>query len=451
MDISPAVLRSRYRSREIKPSDVMEYVLGRLHDDDQANVWISLVDADRAIKAAQELDDRIDEIEDLPLYGTILSVKDCVDVAGIPTTAACPAFSYVPQVSSPVVDRLLAAGALYIGKTNMDQFATGLVGVRSPYGIPTNPHNPAYIPGGSSSGAAVSVATGTSSIALATDTGGSGRVPASYCGIVGLKPGPGALSGRGMVHACRSFETLSFFSRSPVDAYTALRVSCAHDPLDGFSTRDYRCSPVDMEKAPENELRIAAPSPGNRKYFGNGETQQLFEYALRRIEEISGAVETVDYSLFDKVNQLMYFGPLVAERDLAVGEFLRAHPDKVLPVVRDLILGSDQWSAKDAYRAHYEIADARAELDLFWRNYDVFVVPTVGTLVTVQQVLAEPLQHNFNNGYYTNFANPLGMAAVSVPGGVTGVGVPYGVTFLGPSQSEGMLVRLAEVFLAGSV
>lgn len=209
MIITNSTLRPRYVSGEIKPSEVMAHVLGRLGDPDQTGVWISTVAPDAAMAAAREMDERIGEIDALPLYGLVLSIKDCIDLVGAPTTAACPEFAYAPGASGPVVDKALEAGALYIGKTNMDQFATGLVGVRSPYGVARNPHNPDYIPGGSSSGAAVSIATGTSSIALATDTGGSGGVPASYCGVTGLKPGPGALSGRGMVHACRSFETIS--------------------------------------------------------------------------------------------------------------------------------------------------------------------------------------------------------------------------------------------------
>ena len=439
--------RFRYVSGEIKPSEVMAHVLGRLGDPDQTGVWISTVAPDAAMAAAREMDERIGEIDALPLYGLVLSIKDCIDMVGAPTTAACPEFAYAPGASSPVVDKALEAGALYIGKTNMDQFATGLVGVRSPYGVARNPHNPDYIPGGSSSGAAVSIATGTSSIALATDTGGSGRVPASYCGVTGLKPGPGALSGRGMVHACRSFETISIYTQTPADALTALEVLAAYDPDDCFSDPSYSLFSRDEISAPLDEMRIATPMRSQRKFFGNQDTEHLFDQALETAENVYAGIEAVDFTVFLEINDLMFFGPFLAERDVAVGDFLRAHPEAGEKVVRDLILGSGSQTAADAYRALYRVAEARRRLESFWRKFDALLVPTVGTIVTVDEVMREPLKPNFNNGYYTNFANPLGLAAISIPNGLTSPGVPHGITLLGPAGSESLLVRMAEGFL----
>jgi allophanate hydrolase len=446
MNVTPNFLRAAYRGGRLKPSEVMAHVLSRLPDPDQSGVWISTADPDAAMAAAYALDRRIGEIEALPLYGLVFSVKDCIDVEGEPTTAACPEFSYLAKASSPVVADAVLAGALYVGKTNMDQFATGLVGVRSPYGIARNPHNPAYIPGGSSSGAAVSVATGTSSFALGTDTGGSGRVPASYCGITGFKPAPGAFSRRGMVYACRSFDTVSLYTESPRDAYEVYRVLARPDPMDCFSPADFagwRDSTVAA-----GSWRVATPRAAQLRFFDNEETKALFGNALRRLSEIGAAVTPVDFSQFISINELMFFGPFLAERDVSVGAFLDSNPDAGIKLVRDLIIGSRKHSAADAYRALYKVKEVERSLGSFWQSHDVLVVPTVGTVLTIDDVARDPLTPNFNNGYYTNFANPLGLAAVAIPAAVTRDGVPYGITLLAPSGREGPLTDLADAFLA---
>lgn len=446
MNITPRDLRAAYRDGRLKPSEVMAHVLSRLADPDQSGVWTSTVDPDAAMASARALDRRIGEIEKLPLYGLIFSVKDCIDVAGEKTTSACPEFGYVAKVSSPAVADALAAGALYIGKTNMDQFATGLVGVRSPYGIARNPHNPAYIPGGSSSGAAVSVATGTSSFGFGTDTGGSGRVPASYCGVTGFKPAPGAFSQRGTVYACRSFDTISLYTAAPRDAYEIYRVLARHDPEDCFSPVEFAGW---VEAAPHVEpCRVASPRADQLKFFGNVETQALFGEALLRLAGLGATVTPVDFSPFTSINDLMFFGPFLAERDVSVGAFLDAHPEIGVKVVRDLILGSRKQSAADAYRALYKVKEVQRATRSFWQSHDVLVVPTVGTLLTIEDVERDPLTSNFNNGYYTNYANPLGLAAVAIPSAVTRAGVPYGITLLAPAGREGALTDLADAFLA---
>jgi allophanate hydrolase/aspartyl-tRNA(Asn)/glutamyl-tRNA(Gln) amidotransferase subunit A len=394
--------------------------------------------------AARALDARISEIEKLPLYGLVFSVKDCIDVAGEETTSACPEFAYVAEDTSPVVADAIAAGAIFIGKTNMDQFATGLVGVRSPYGIARNPHNPDYIPGGSSSGAAVSVATGTSSFAFGTDTGGSGRVPASYCGVTGFKPAPGAFSQRGMVYACRSFDTVSLYTRNPGDGYDVYRVLARRDPEDCFSPVEFAGW---MEQAsPARPLKIATPRIDQLRFFGNAETERLFGDALRRLRRLDLPVAPVDFSPFAAINDLMFFGPFLAERDVSVGAFLDAHPDAGVKIVRDLVIGSRKFSAADAYRALYQVKEAQRSLRDFWQSHDALIVPTVGTVLSIEDVARDPLTANFNNGYYTNYANPLGLAAIAVPNAITAAGVPYGVTFLAPAGRERLLTDLACAF-----
>ncbi|MGT2439724.1 amidase family protein [Bradyrhizobium betae] len=424
------------------------HVLSRLNAADQSGVWISTAKPESVMAAARALDARVGEIEALPLYGLVFSVKDCIDVAGEQTTSACPEFAHVAKDTSPVVADAIAAGAIYVGKTNMDQFATGLVGVRSPYGIARNPHNPDYIPGGSSSGAAVSVATGTSSFAFGTDTGGSGRVPASYCGVTGFKPAPGAFSQRGMVYACRSFDTISLYTQQPDDAYDIYRVLARHDPADGFSPIDF--AGWTQQASPARPLKIATPRLDQLKFFGNAETEGLFGDALHRLRQLDLPVAPVDFSPFTSINDLMFFGPFLAERDVSVGAFLDANPDAGVRIVRDLVIGSRKFTAADAYRALYEVKDVQRSLRAFWERHDALVVPTVGTILSIADVARDPLTANFNNGYYTNFANPLGLAAIAVPNAVTGAGVPYGVTFLAPAGRERLLTDLARTFMGAA-
>jgi allophanate hydrolase/aspartyl-tRNA(Asn)/glutamyl-tRNA(Gln) amidotransferase subunit A len=448
MDISPRHLRAAYRNGALKPSDVAAHVLSRLTDADQSGVWISTAEPENVMAAARALDARIGEIDGLPLYGLVFSVKDCIDVAGEQTTSACPEFAYVAKDTSPVVADAIAAGAIYVGKTNMDQFATGLVGVRSPYGIARNPHNPDYIPGGSSSGAAVSVATGTSSFAFGTDTGGSGRVPASYCGVTGFKPAPGAFSQRGMVYACRSFDTISLYTRDPGDGYDVYRVLARRDPADCFSPVDF--AGWTEQASPARPLKIATPRVDQLEFFGNPETERLFGDALHRLRQLDLPIAPVDFAPFTSINDLMFFGPFLAERDVSVGAFLDAHPDAGVKIVRDLVLGSRKVSAADAYRALYEVKDVQCMLRDFWDAHDALVVPTVGTILSIDDVARDPLMANFNNGYYTNYANPLGLAAIAVPNAMTRAGVPYGVTFLAPAGRERLLADLACAFTAAA-
>ena len=445
MDISPSHLRAAYRSGALKPSDVAAHVLSRLGDADQSGVWISKAQPEKVMAAARAMDARVGEVDRLPLYGLIFSVKDCIDVAGERTTSACPEFAYVATETSPVVADAIASGAIYVGKTNMDQFATGLVGVRSPYGIARNPYNADYIPGGSSSGAAVSVASGTSSFAFGTDTGGSGRVPASYCGVTGFKPAPGAFSQRGMVYACRSFDTISLYTQSPGDGYDIYRVLARRDVEDCFSPDDF--AGWSVQASPARPLRVATPRPDQLKFFGNKETERLFGIGLRKLRQLDMSVASVDFSPFTSINDLMFFGPFLAERDVSVGAFLDANPDAGVKIVRDLVVGSRRFTAADTYRALYQVKEVRRSLRDFWQTHDALVVPTVGTVLTIDDVARDPLTANFNNGYYTNFANPLGLAAVAVPNAMTGAGVPYGVTFLAPAGRERLLTDLACAFM----
>ncbi|WP_417672015.1 amidase family protein [Roseibium sp.] len=420
MDMSIDALQRVYRSGEATPGDIARYVLSRLDAADQHAVWISTASEDRILDRAAELERAVDRMDELPLYGVPFSVKDNIDVAGEMTTAACPAFAYRAECSATVVERALAAGAIYIGKTNLDQFATGLVGVRSPYGIPRNPFNSDYIPGGSSSGAAVSISTGVVSFAFGTDTGGSGRIPASYNGIYGFKPAPGDWSRAGLVYACRSFDTPSVFTACLGDALAVDAVVRGVDAQDPFSK--------DIERVNVAEPRIAMVSPVDAETFGDADVETLYASAHDTMSEIFPELGRADLKAFQVVNDLMFFGPFLAERDVSVGEFIDAHRDESHPVVGSLIQSSRKFSAADAYRAQYQVAETIRDTARFWEEFDVLVTPTVGALVTLKACEEDPLGPNFRNGTYTNFANPLGLAAISVPFGRTVAGVPWGLT-----------------------
>lgn len=416
--LSIGALRRAYLSGETTPSAVLAGLADRFDDADQAAVWISTIPRSALAErcAALEADPAA---KALPLYGIPFSVKDNIDVAGFPTTAACPAFAYAPDASATVVARAEAAGAICIGKTNLDQFATGLVGVRSPYGIPKNPFNAAYIPGGSSSGAGVSVSTGMVAFAFGTDTGGSGRVPACYNGIYGLKPAPGAWSRAGLVYACRSFDTASVFAARLEDTLLVDGIVKGPDPQDAFST----AFPSLKIAAP----RVAMARPEKIETFGDGDVAELYAQAF---EALSGAfdVAPADLAPFQSINDLMFFGPFLAERDVSVGAFIDANPDACHPVVGPMINGSRKFTAADAYRALYQTQEARKATEPFWENQDVLVTPTVGSLTTLAMCEDDPLGPNFRNGTYTNFASPMGLSALAVPFGRSPQNVPWGLT-----------------------
>ncbi len=411
-------LRRAYLSGETTPTAVLTKLAERFADADQKAVWISTISQDDLAErcAALETDPTA---KDLPLYGIPFSVKDNIDVAGFETTAACPAFAYWPEASATVVAKAEAAGAICIGKTNLDQFATGLVGVRSPYGIPANPFNADYIPGGSSSGAGVSVSTGMVAFALGTDTGGSGRVPASYNGIYGLKPAPGSWSRTGLVYACRSFDTATVFAAELDDALLVDSLVKGPDPTDAFSIA-FSSTDIDVP-------RVAMAHPSHIETFGDDAVATLYAKAF---EEISSKIPVADADLapFQSINDLMFFGPFLAERDVSVGAFIDDHPEACHPVVGPMINASRKFTAADAYRAMYQTIEARNATATFWETHDVLITPTVGALVTLAMCEDDPLGPNFRNGTYTNFASPLGLSALAVPFGRTQENVPWGLT-----------------------
>jgi len=427
-------LKKGYREKEFSPVDVVQEVYRRIKRANDNPIWIHLIPQPAALQLAGMLASDTEK----PLYGIPFAVKDNIDVANVPTTAGCPAFSYVPKETATVVQRLLDAGAILIGKTNLDQFATGLVGVRSPYGACHSVFHSDYISGGSSSGSAVAVAAGLVSFALGTDTAGSGRVPAAFNNIVGLKPTRGLFSTFGVVPACRSLDCVSLLTLTAGDAEMVLSVAAAHDPRDPYSRR-LKSWTLFPEKA-----RIGVLSSLD---LVDEPFRSLYRQTVERLRKLGHSTLEIDITPFLEIAQLLYGGPWVAERFAAVGTFIEDHPDAVHPVVRDVILGGREYSAVDAFEAQYALERFRQETVSVWANSDVLLLPTAPTIFKIDEIQADPIARNSRLGIFTNFMNLLDLAGVALPAGFSEEGLPFGVTLVGPAFSDVGLLELAEGYL----
>jgi len=374
-----------------------------------------------------------------PLAGMRIAVKDNIDVAGFPTTAACPAFAYEPERSATVVERLQAAGAHMVGKTNLDQFACGLVGTRSPYGAVPNAFDARYISGGSSSGSAVAVARGLVDASLGTDTAGSGRVPASFNNIVGLKPTRGLISTRGMIPACRHIDCVSIFAPTVADAVDVFVAAIGHDAEDPYS----RSMPIDLRPMP-GRFRFGVPD--RLEFFGDALAAAAFDDALARLVDLGGTRSSFDFSPMTAVARSLYDGPWVAERYAAIKPFFDQHADAMDPVVRSIVASGKQYSAADLFDASDANGLASQDAAALWERFDVLVVPTAPTIYRIDELAHEPVALNRNLGTYTNFVNLLDMAAIAVPASMRSDGLPFGITLLGPAGSDLRLADLAQRF-----
>jgi allophanate hydrolase len=404
----------------------MKDVLQRIRERGDDGVWISTVaEADLRARAATVP-------ADLTLSGLTFAVKDNIDVAGLPTTAACPDYAYLPRETAPVVQRLLDAGALLVGKTNLDQFATGLTGARSPYGTPESVFGGGLISGGSSSGSAVAVAAGLVDFALGTDTAGSGRVPAALNGIVGIKPTRGLLSTLGVVPACRSLDCVSIFAADVGRAAAVLRVArglAAGDPWGRTGSRPLR-DPA--------EARVI--TAGSLDFFGDTGQEKAFAAGLG----LFTGVREIDIAPLLEAGDLLYRGPWVAERLADLGDFLDGHPDSVLPITRRVLETGRNFTAADAWRGVHRLRELQAWTDRLWDTADVLVLPTIATTYTHAEIAADPIGRNLELGRYTQFANLLDLAAVTIPNGFTADGRPASLTLFGPAFSDESLALLAE-------
>ena len=444
MNLNISTLREKYRKKALFPASL----LNGLHDLMEARgddgVWISRVPRDELEQRAAALENAA-ESSSLPLAGVPFAIKDNIDLSGLPTTAACPEYSYSPTRSATVVDRLLAAGAVPLGKTNMDQFATGLVGVRSPYGIAKNPYGADFIPGGSSSGSAVAVASGLCSFALGTDTAGSGRVPAAFNNLVGLKPTRGLLSTRGVVPACRSLDCVSIFTRSVNDASEILRVTAAQDPEDSYSR--VATPPLNF---PTTKPRIGVPRASELEFFGDESAAALFQAAIERWSALGAVLIEVSIAPLLEAARLLYEGPWVAERYAALKPFLLKNSSALHPVTRDIIAPAATLGATSAFEAFYRLSALQAKADLLFASFDALLLPTTPTIYRISQVLADPIRLNSRLGTYTNFMNLLDLCGLALPAGFLANKMPWGVTLAAPAFHDDRLLGLGALFLGES-
>ena len=442
MSETVASIVAAHRAGTVTPEQTFARSYARIRAHGDNAVFISLrMEADvlaeaRALAAAGRAG--------LPLYGVPVAVKDNIDVAGLPTSAACPAFSYNPEHDATAVARLRAAGAIIIGKTNLDQFATGLVGVRSPYGIPKNIFNPDMIPGGSSSGSGVAVAAGLVPLALGTDTAGSGRVPAAFNNIVGLKPSLGLISTFGVVPACRTLDCVSVFALTVDDAWMALAAMAGPDSADAYSRNRDLGTPGVMPP----HVQLGVPLPGQRLFFGDKQYEAGYADALEQFKRLGCEIVDVDIEPFYETARLLYEGPWVAERTITARSLLASDPDAIHPVTREIILSGLRPTAIDAFAAFYKLERLRRVADHTFRAIDALVLPTAPTTYTVNQVMADPIQLNSRLGTYTNFVNLLDLCGLALPASMTKNGLPFGITLLAPGGDDARLAEIGRVFHA---
>ncbi len=439
LNLSIAHLRGRYLAGDLTPAGLMREI--RRHLDRHADnpIWIHVL-------SEAELAPYLDRLAaadpaGLPLFGIPFAIKDNIDLAGVPTTAACPAYAYRPARSAHVVERLTAAGAIPIGKTNLDQFATGLVGTRSPHGAVRNAFDPAYVSGGSSSGSAVAVALGLASFSLGTDTAGSGRVPAAFNNLVGVKPTRGLVSNAGVVPACRTLDCVSVFALDLADAEAVMGVAAHFDPDDPFA----RPAPPGPAPDGDGEGAFRFGVPESLEFFGDGESERLFAAAVETLRDLGGTPVTVDFGPFAETARLLYEGPWVAERYAAIEPFIQSQPQALLEVTRRIIAPAREARAVEAFKAEYRLAELRRRADVLMEGLDCVLTPTAPTLYRIAEVEADPIALNSRLGTYTNFMNLLDLAAVAVPAGFRLDGLlPFGVTLFGRAFSDRRLGRLAD-------
>ncbi|MBV4519862.1 allophanate hydrolase [Pseudomonas sp. SWRI74] len=435
-------LRSAYRDGSTTPRQLLLSLRDKaaaLNPD--YHLFIHLLNVEELEPYLAALDGR--DIDSLPLYGVPFAIKDNIDLAGIPTTAACPAFAYVPERSATIVEQLLALGAVPLGKTNLDQFATGLNGSRSPYGACPNSVLPEYPSGGSSAGSSLAVALGVASFSLGTDTAGSGRVPAGLNNLVGMKATKGLISTAGVVPACRTLDCVTTFTATAREASQLLALTAKLDPRDEYSRSNPLWNDGSAFGAPR-PFRFGVPRAQDLEFFGCAEGPALFGDAIDELKRLGGEAVELDLTPFLEAARLLYEGPWVAERYSVAGELMEQNPEAVLPVIRAVLAKAPAVSGVQTFRAQYRLQALKALCDKALENLDCVVTPTIGRPVTLAELAAEPVLRNSELGYYTNFMNLLDYAAIAVPSGFMGNGLPWGVTLFGRAFTDQYLLSVAD-------
>jgi allophanate hydrolase len=435
-------LLGAYRRGERDPRAVAEEVIAQLERHQSNPIFIYTMPAAAIRQRAEALAGLSEEERrKLPLFGVPFAVKDNIDVAGLPTSAGCPQYAYTAEQSAFAVQRLLTAGALLVGKTNLDQFATGLTGMRSPYGGPINPYSAQHIVGGSSSGSAVAVSTGIVHFALGTDTAGSGRIPAGFNNVVGFKASKGVISNTGVVPCCPTLDCVSIFANHLDDARIVLSVMAEYDPADPFAR------PHEPAAQAISSPVIGILESSDEHFFGDDMARRAYDQGIEQLATLGYAMEYIDFQPFAEVSAMTYFGPWMAERAAVLGDFIDSHPDAdYIPVVRDAIMGSRDFSAVDAHKSFYRLKALDRTTQATWRKVDFLCLPTAPSIYSREWVAENPAYASTSLGRYTNFANLLDLNAVSVPNILRDDGLPNGMMFVGPRFSENALISIAEIF-----
>lgn len=438
-DLRLSALGSAYKNQRLTP----RHLIAALREQAVAlnpefNLFIHLLTEAEQEPYLAALDSR--SPDELPLYGVPFAIKDNIDLAGIPTTAACPAFAYTPTQSATIVEQLIALGAVPMGKTNLDQFATGLNGTRSPYGECRNSVHPDYPSGGSSAGSSLAVALGLASFALGTDTAGSGRVPAALNNLVGLKASKGLISTAGVVPACRTLDCVTFFTASAAEASQLLALTAALDPRDEYSRANPMWNSANAFGTPR-PFRFGVPR--QLEFLGCSESPALFAATIERLQALGGEAVEFDFSPFLEAARLLYEGPWVAERYSVAGELIEAQPEAVLPVIHAVLAKAPGTTAVDAFRSQYRLQALKAICQPIMDSVDCVLTPAYPRPVTLAELHAEPVARNSDLGYYTNFMNMLDYAAVAVPAGFMNNGLPWGVTLFGRVFTDQYLLSIA--------
>ncbi|CAM3589433.1 Allophanate hydrolase [Vibrio aerogenes CECT 7868] len=448
-------LLEAYRSGELSVRQYLHEKLVQAQADTR-HVWLSCISETQLDQYLEALSTH--DIDDLPLYGVPFAIKDNIDLAGLPTTAGCDAYRYHPESSAFVVELLIAAGAIPIGKTSLDQFATGLVGTRSPWGATQNSFDPAYISGGSSAGSAVAVATGQVMFALGTDTAGSGRVPAAFNNLFGLKPTKGVLSCQGVVPACRTLDCVTFFTGNADDLSLLHQLAAVTDPQDSYSrpfTPEQQTVLPSTTTKPEltkpiptkwQGLKVGVPDQSQLNFFGNHAYQAQYEQVLTQLKKMGAELVPFDLNPYLEAARLLYDGPWVAERYAAIEAFYKADPSRCLPVIQTIIGQAENLSAAQTFKAMYQLQDYKVICDQQLATVDVVITPTAGTIYTIEEVNQNPVTLNSHLGYYTNFMNLLDYSAIAIPGGFTPEGLPFGFTLFAPAFADRALISLADAW-----
>ena len=440
MNLNIEALKQNYINGDITPKELISSIKEKIKEYKDHNIWIYVLNDEELEPYFKNLENK--NPKELPLYGIPFAIKDNIDLKDIPTTAACKEYEYIPSKSSFAVEKLIEAGAIPVGKTNLDQFATGLVGTRSPYGECKNSINPEYISGGSSSGSAVSVALDMASFSLGTDTAGSGRVPAAFNNLIGLKASKGVVSTSGVVPACRSLDCVTVFAKELSSIQSVFEIINKYDEEDIYS-REY----IETKQKAKSSFTFAIPKKEHLKFFGDEQAQKLFEEAVKKFESLGGEAVEIDYTPFDESANLLYSGPWVTERYIAIKDTITKTPEVVNETVRTIISGGDKIDAINYFESEYTLKKNRKVMDRIFKKFEFVLTPTTGTIYKIEEVNADPIQLNTNLGYYTNYMNLLDLCAVAVPAGFKNNGLPFGVTIVADKFEENKILDYSSKYL----